>query len=149
MARRWRTQHGIHLLIVDYLQLVQAVTPDGRPLRNREQEVAHISRSLKALARELAIPVLALSQLSRAVESRADKKPQLSDLPESGDIENDADVVLFIFREEMYDSQKPEVKNRADIIIAKHRNGPVGEIRLGFEAKETRFYPIDFSGMGE
>ena len=121
----------------------------GKRYQNREQEIAEISRGLKGIAKELDIPVLALAQLSRAVEGRASKVPQLSDLRESGAIENDADVVLFIYREEMYNPESPEAKNKADIIIAKHRNGPVGTVTLGFEAKETRFYPIDFSGMGE
>ena len=147
-ARRLQAECGIDLLIVDYLQLMHADLA-GKRYQNREQEIAEISRGLKGIAKELDIPVLALAQLSRAVEGRASKVPQLSDLRESGAIENDADVVLFIYREEMYNPESPEAKNKADIIIAKHRNGPVGTVTLGFEAKETRFYPIDFSGMGE
>jgi replicative DNA helicase len=141
-ARRLHAEVGLDLVIVDYLQLIH-VTGDGKRYQNREQEIAEISRGLKALAKELDVPVLALAQLSRAVESRASKVPQLSDLRESGAIENDADVVLFIYREDMYGDGGEDVrKNTADIIIAKHRNGPIGTITLGFEAKETRFYPI-------
>jgi replicative DNA helicase len=143
-ARRLKAEHGIDLLIIDYLQLIR-VTLEGKRYQNREQEIAEISRGLKALAKELDVPVLALAQLSRAVESRADKRPQLSDLRESGAIENDADVVLFIYREEMYNAESLEARNKAEIIIAKHRNGPVGTIHLGFEAKETRFYSLAYS----
>lgn len=124
---------------------------DGKRYANREQEIAEISRGLKGLAKELNVPVLALAQLSRAVENRASKIPQLSDLRESGAIENDADVVLFIYREELYDPENLEAKNTADIIIAKHRNGPVGTIRLGFETSQIRFYPLEtmFTPPGE
>ncbi|MBI2607702.1 MAG: replicative DNA helicase [Candidatus Doudnabacteria bacterium] len=134
-ARRLQAEHDLDLIIVDYLQLMQ-----GRSSENRVQEVSEISRSLKALARELNVPVLALSQLSRAVEQRGgDKKPQLSDLRESGSIEQDADVVMFIYRDEMYtgaDSRKPHI---ADILIRKHRNGPTGEVELFFDAEKTSF----------
>lgn len=147
-ARRLHAQHPLDLLIVDYLQLMHA-SLDGKRFANREQEIAEISRGLKGLAKELDIPVLALAQMSRAVESRRDKLPQLSDLRESGAIENDADVVLFIYREEMYNPESLDAKNTADIIIAKHRNGPVGTIRLGFEASQTRFYPIEEQLQGE
>ncbi len=142
-ARRLQAQQGIDLIIVDYLQLMHA-SQDGKRATNREQEIAEISRGLKSLAKELNIPVLALAQLSRAVEGRQSKVPQLSDLRESGSIENDADVVLFIYREGMYDPENLEVQHHADIIIAKHRNGPVGSVRLGFEASQTRFYPIEY-----
>jgi replicative DNA helicase len=141
-ARGLHAQHGLDLVIVDYLQLMHA-TLEGKRYTNREQEIAEISRGLKSIAKELNIPVLALAQLSRAVESRREKIPQLSDLRESGAIENDADVVLFIYREEMYDAEKVEAKNSAEIIIAKHRNGPVGTIQLGFEASQTRFYTLE------
>jgi replicative DNA helicase len=134
-ARRLQAEHDLDLIILDYLQLMQ-----GRSPENRVQEVSEISRSLKALARELNVPVLALSQLSRAVEQRGgDKKPLLSDLRESGSIEQDADVVMFIYRDEMYtgaDSRKPHI---ADILIRKHRNGPTGEIELFFDAQKTSF----------
>ncbi len=147
-ARRLQVEHGIDLIIVDYLQLMHA-TLEGKRYANREQEIAEISRGLKGIAKELDVPVLALAQLSRAVESRHSKIPQLSDLRESGAIENDADVVLFIYREEMYGSENPEAKNMADLIIAKHRNGPVGTVRLGFEARETRFYDIEYPPSAE
>lgn len=139
-ARRLQAQHGIDLLIVDYLQLMHA-TLEGKRYPNREQEIAEISRGLKGIAKELEIPVLALAQLSRAVESRQSKIPQLSDLRESGAIENDADVVLFIYREEMYDPET-EARGTADLIIAKHRNGPVGSVRLNFEVSQTRFHEL-------
>jgi replicative DNA helicase len=141
-ARRLHAQHPLGLLIVDYLQLMHAMI-DGKRPQNREQEVTEISRGLKSLAKELNVPVLALAQLSRAVEGRASKIPQLSDLRESGSQEQDADVVLFIYREEMYAPENLEAKGTADIIIAKQRNGPVGTIRLGFEASQTRFYPLE------
>jgi len=147
-ARRLQAQHGVDLVIVDYLQLMHA-TLEGKRYQNREQEIAEISRGLKAIAKELDVPVLALAQLSRAVESRQSKVPQLSDLRESGAIENDADVVLFIYRESMYDQENPEVQKTADIVIAKHRNGPVGTVRLGFEASQTRFYTVDYAPQGE
>jgi len=134
-ARRLQAEHDLDLIVVDYLQLME-----GRSTENRVQEVSEISRSLKSLARELNVPVLALSQLSRAVEQRGgDKKPQLSDLRESGSIEQDADVVMFIFRDEMYtgkDTKKPHI---AEILIRKHRNGPTGEIELYFDAEKTTF----------
>ncbi len=136
-CRRLKAQHGLDLLIIDYLQLMQS--PDPKQHNNRVQEISDISRGLKLLAMELDIPVLALSQLSRNVESRPSKVPQLSDLRDSGSLEQDADVVLFIYRDEYY-NHKSERCGIADIIIAKHRNGPVGEIELGFELKQTRFY---------
>jgi replicative DNA helicase len=136
-ARRLKSEHDLKLIVVDYLQLMQ-----GRGLENRVQEVAEISRSLKVLARELDVPVIALSQLSRAVESRQDHRPMLSDLRESGSIEQDADIVMFIHREELY---KPDTdrKNIADIIIAKHRNGPVGQIPVRFFPSQTRFADLE------
>jgi replicative DNA helicase len=139
IAQHRQKEHGLQLLIVDYLQLLQAVSADGRPFKNREQEVAQISRTLKELARELAIPVLALAQLSRAVESRASKVPQLSDLRESGAIEADSDVVLFLYREESPQSNDPAMAQQAHLLIAKHRQGPTGSIPLHFDPQQTRF----------
>ncbi len=145
-ARRLHFERGINLIIVDYLQLMQG---DGRG-ENRVQEISYISRSLKALARELNVPVLAVSQLSRAVEWRASHRPQLSDLRESGSIEQDADVVMFIYRDEVYSTKEEWEREHpgesypppADIIIAKHRNGPTGEIKLLFEPRMAKFKDI-------
>ncbi len=137
-ARRLKMEHGLDLLIIDYLQLMQG---RGR-FDNRQQEMASISRSLKILAKELNIPILALSQLSRATESRGDHRPQLSDLRESGALEQDADIVLFIFREEMYPvdgERNPETEGIAEIIIGKQRNGPTGTAKLAFLKQYTRF----------
>jgi replicative DNA helicase len=133
-ARRMRTSRsGLDLIIVDYLQLM--TSPNQRRPDNRQQEVAEISRSLKLLAKELGIPVVALSQLNRNPESRADKRPQLSDLRESGAIEQDSDLVMFIHR----DDNDPEHKRESELIIAKHRNGPTGSIKLHFEPSLTQF----------
>ncbi len=131
-ARRLQIEHGLKFLIVDYLQLIK-----GRNLENRVQEVSEISQNLKNLARELKIPVLAISQLSRAVEQRGTKRPQLADLRESGAIEQDADVVMFIWRD---DSEHPE---QVILDIQKHRNGPIGEIHLVFRAERTKFYGLE------
>ena len=136
-ARRMKAEHDIKLLVVDYLQLMQ-----GRGRENRVQEVSEISRSLKGIARELDIPVIALSQLSRAVESREGHRPMLSDLRESGSIEQDADIVIFIHREELY-KRDTERKNIADVIVAKHRNGPIGDIALRFFPAQTRFADLE------
>jgi replicative DNA helicase len=139
-ARRLRQTDGLDLLIVDYLQLMSAVPIGGKRFENRTQEVSAISRGLKALAKELRIPVVALSQLSRAPESRGgDHRPQLSDLRESGSIEQDADVVAFIFREEVYKKDDPDLDGRAEIIVAKQRNGPTDMIRMAFIKRYTRF----------
>jgi replicative DNA helicase len=138
-ARRLQAEHGLHLLIIDYIQLMQG---RGR-FESRQQELASISRSLKGLAKELKIPVIALSQLSRAPETRSDHRPQLSDLRESGALEQDADLVMFIFREEQYrtDDGQPntEAEGTAEIIIGKQRNGPVGTVKLAFIKEHTRF----------
>ena len=137
-CRRLKLERGLDLIIVDYLQLMQG---RGR-FENRQQELASISRSMKILAKELNVPILALSQLSRAPESRGDHRPQLSDLRESGALEQDADVVLFIFREDMYSSDgepRPENAGTAEIIIGKQRNGPTGTVRLAFLKQYTRF----------
>jgi replicative DNA helicase len=125
---------------VDYLQLMQGTGSKGDG--NRQQEISEISRGLKGLARELNVPVLALSQLSRAVESRTSKVPQLSDLRESGSIEQDADIVMFIYRDEIYNPETDR-PNIADIIVAKHRNGPVGTISLYFQPSQTRFRDLE------
>ena len=133
-ARRLKAEHNINMIVVDYLQLMQG--PKG--VESRQQEISVISRSLKALAKELNIPVIALSQLSRAVEQRADRKPQLSDLRESGAIEQDADVVIFLYRPWIY-SQEDEDEGKAEVIIAKQRNGPTGTIQASFISKYARF----------
>lgn len=140
-ARRLQMEHGLDFLIIDYLQLMQG-SEKFSGSDNRVQEVSYISRSLKALARELNIPILALSQLSRAVEQRSPKIPQLSDLRESGSIEQDADVVLFIYREDVYDKETDR-KNIAEIHVAKHRNGPTGKVDLYFKSDQTKFLDID------
>jgi replicative DNA helicase len=128
------------LIVIDYLQLMEGKSGGGSS-DNRVQEISAISRGLKGIARELNVPLIALSQLSRAVESRQDKKPMLSDLRESGSIEQDADLVMFIYRDEYYnkDTERP---GTADIIIAKHRNGPVGEVPLLFRSGTTKFLNI-------
>ena len=140
-ARRLRQQEGrLDLIIIDYLQLMSAVPIGAKRFENRTQEVSAISRGLKAVAKELEVPVMALSQLSRAPESRGgDHRPQLSDLRESGSIEQDADVVAFIFREEVYKKDDPDLEGVAEIILAKQRNGPIGSIKLAFLHSSTRF----------
>jgi replicative DNA helicase len=140
-ARRLKQQEQrLDLIIVDYLQLMSAVPIGGKRFENRTQEVSAISRGLKAVAKELKVPVVALSQLSRAPESRGgDHRPQLSDLRESGSIEQDADVVAFIFREEVYKKDDPDLEGIAELIIAKQRNGPTGLIKLAFKHSSTRF----------
>jgi replicative DNA helicase len=170
-ARRLKRQHGLDLIIIDYLQLIQGSGRGGQD--NRVQEVSEITRGLKALAKELDVPVLALSQLSRAVEQRDNKRPQLSDLRESGSIEQDADVVMFVYREEYYlereePAQKPEETserfaerhekwlklmeeshNVAECIIAKQRHGPIGTVKLCFEGEFTRFSNLEQSRADE
>jgi replicative DNA helicase len=146
-ARRLKLEHGLDMLIVDYLQLMQA---RGR-FDNRQQELAAISRALKILAKELDIPIVALSQLSRAPETRGDHRPQLSDLRESGALEQDADVVLFIFREDMYSQEgeaRADLEGTAEIIIGKQRNGPTGVVRLAFLKQYTRFENLAARGYG-
>ncbi len=134
-ARRLKSHHDIKLIILDYMQLMRGTASN---MESRQQEISEISRSLKALARELSVPVIAISQLSRAVESRTDHRPQLSDLRESGAIEQDADVVVLILREEYY-TPSPENQGIAEAIIAKQRNGPVGSLKLAFIKEFTRF----------
>ena len=147
-ARRLQAEHGIDLIIVDYLQLMQSVLGSGKRNENRVQEISEVSRNLKALARELNVPVLALAQLSRAVETRQSKVPQLSDLRESGSLEQDADIVMFIYRDDIYNPES-ERKNIADIIVAKHRNGPIGEVSLYFQASQTRFRDLELTPPAE
>jgi len=140
-ARRLKAEKNIGLIIIDYLQLMTGPAS----AESREREISHISRSLKALAKELNIPVIALSQLNRAVEQRTDKRPQLADLRESGSIEQDADVVMFLYRPEVYgrekfpDDEATSTENVAEIIIAKQRNGPTGNIKLAFVKEYARF----------
>jgi replicative DNA helicase len=144
-ARQWVAEYGeLDLIIVDYLQLMRAGDGTMKRSDNRVQIVDEIATELKGLARELNIPVLALAQLSRAVEQRHSKVPQLSDLRESGAIENTADVVMFIYRDEIYNPETDR-RNQADIIVAKHRNGPVGEVVLYFERSQTRFRDLEVS----
>src|SRR5689334_15669903 len=135
-------EHGFDLLIVDYLQLMQGSGGGRQGHENRVQEISEISRGLKGLARELNVPVLALAQLSRSVESRSSHIPMLSDLRESGSIEQDADLVTFIYREELYDPET-EKKGLAELHIAKHRNGPLGVVNLRFFEKTTRFADLE------
>ncbi|OQA57753.1 MAG: Replicative DNA helicase [Candidatus Omnitrophica bacterium ADurb.Bin277] len=138
-ARRFKMKHDIQLIVIDYLQLMQGV----RSVESRQQEISEISRSLKALAREIRVPVIAVSQLSRAVEQRTGNRPQLSDLRESGAIEQDADLVVFLFREEYY-APSDENKNKAEAIISKQRNGPTGSVPLVFIKEWTRFDNPEF-----
>lgn len=140
MARRLQSESGLALLIIDYLQLIQPRTTSD----NMVQQITEISRGLKGLSRELNVPVLALAQLSRAVEQRESKIPRLSDLRDSGSIEQDADVVLFIYRADQWKSNpSPEEQNTAEIIIAKHRNGPLGTVKLKFDQEKVCFRSID------
>ena len=154
-CRRLKSQYDIQMVIVDYLQLMHGKGEGQSGGGNREQEIGSISRALKSVAKELNVPVLALSQLSRAVEQREDKRPQLSDLRESGSIEQDADVVMFVYRDEYYEARKEppigtdkhmewqqrmsKIMNQAEVIIAKQRHGPVGTVKLYFDGKFTRF----------
>ena len=137
-ARRLKMEHGLGLIVIDYLQLMSL----GRRAESRQQEVAQISRGLKGIARELNVPVIALSQLNRGVEQRQDKRPIMSDLLESGAIEADADVISFIYRDEYYNPESDK-KGIAEIIIAKHRNGPVGSVELGYLKEFTKFVNLD------
>jgi replicative DNA helicase len=137
IARRLKAKEGVDFIVVDYLQLISI--PFGQKQENRQSTVAEISRNLKLLARELDVPVMTLSQLSREVEKRSDKEPVLSDLRESGAIEQDADIVAFIHRPGYYDRENEAIKNLAEIIIAKQRNGPVGKVKLTFIDQHTRF----------
>ena len=140
-CRKYKLEHNLSMIIIDYLQLMSG---SGRGSESRQQEISEISRSLKSVARELQVPVLALSQLSRAVEQRPDHKPMLSDLRESGAIEQDADVVMFIYRDEYYNADS-EKKGTAEIIIAKQRNGPIGSVDLAWLSQYTKFANIERS----
>ena len=150
-ARRVAKEHGqLGLIVIDYLQLMQV---PGFKVENRTAEISEISRSLKSLAKELNVPVIALSQLNRSLEQRSDKRPVMSDLRESGAIEQDADLIVFIYRDQVYNEDSPD-KGIAEIIIAKQRNGPIGKVRLAFLGQYTRFEDLAFTGyqnmdMGE
>ena len=138
-CRRLKQEKGLGMILIDYLQLIRG---DGRSGENRQQEVSEISRSLKAIARELEVPVIALSQLSRGVESRQDKRPMMSDIRESGSIEQDADIVAFLYRDDYYDKES-ENKDIIEIIIAKQRNGPVGTVELAFVKEYNKFVNLE------
>ena len=139
-CRKYKMEFGLEMVLIDYLQLMTGA--GKRAGESRQQEISDISRSLKAVARELDVPIVALSQLSRAVEQRPNKRPMLSDLRESGAIEQDADLVMFIYRDEYYNPDTDD-KNQAEIIIAKHRNGPVGTVKLGWTPALTRFTNLE------
>jgi replicative DNA helicase len=151
-CRRLKSQHNIELIVIDYLQLMSGDSGTKNGPGNREQEISFISRSLKTLAKELDVPVIALSQLSRAVEARQNKRPILSDLRESGSIEQDADMVMFLFRPEYYDlttdEQGNSTENMGEVIVAKHRNGPVDTVKLKYIKKYTKFSDWDDYGVG-
>jgi replicative DNA helicase len=138
-ARRLKRRHGLDLIVVDYLQLMRS----GLKTDSRELEISEISRGLRAIAKELEIPVLALAQLNRGLELRKDKRPMVSDLRESGAIEQDADVVMFVYRDEVYNPDSPDSRGVAEIIVGKQRSGPTGTVRVRFQKNRTRFVPLE------
>jgi len=147
-CRKLQAEHPLSLIVIDYIQLISGSGKGSSD--NRQQEVSEISRALKALARELETPVMALSQLSRMVEQRAGNKPQLSDLRESGSLEQDADIVLFLYRESYYKREEEEKTTEVtEVLISKHRNGATGSINLAFERNINAFYNISESAQGQ
>lgn len=143
-ARRLKAEHGLDVIMIDYLQLMSM----KQKYNSREQEVAEISKSLKAIAKELQIPIIALAQLNRGVEGRTEKKPMLSDLRESGSIEQDADVIMMLYREDYYDKENPEKQGLAEVIVGKQRNGATGPVKLRFDAQYNRFRDAESEGHG-
>lgn len=141
-ARRLKAEHGLDVIMIDYLQLMSM----KQKFNSREQEVAEISKSLKAIAKELQIPIVALAQLNRGVEGRTEKKPMLSDLRESGSIEQDADVIMMLYREDYYDKENPDKQGHAEVIVGKQRNGATGPVKLRFDAQYNRFRDADPEG---
>lgn len=147
-ARRLKAEHGLDVIMIDYLQLMSM----KQKFNSREQEVAEISKSLKAIAKELQIPIIALAQLNRGVEGRTEKKPMLSDLRESGSIEQDADVIMMLYRDDYYDKENPEKQGHAEVIVGKQRNGATGPVKLRFDAQYNRFRdaePEGYSGVAQ
>jgi replicative DNA helicase len=141
-VRRLKSEGSVDLIVIDYLQLMQAPNVKNNS-ENRQREVSEISRGLKAMAREMNVPVLALSQLSRSVETRQVKKPMLSDLRESGSLEQDADIVMFLYREDYYKKNDAAPTHLTELIVAKHRNGPTGKVNLFFKNDCTRFISLN------
>lgn len=143
-ARRLKAEHGLDVIMIDYLQLMSM----KQKYNSREQEVAEISKSLKAIAKELQIPIIALAQLNRGVEGRTEKKPMLSDLRESGSIEQDADVIMMLYRDDYYDKENPDKQGHAEVIVGKQRNGATGPVKLRFDAQYNRFRDAEPEGVG-